>query len=493
MRLNGPIQTSFVFAPATAALLFFSLAALRAAEPAGGTTIGPATVTTLDPSYRVGSWIWTKNTFDKQTCRFWKSFEIAPHAMVAEARLRITADNSYTVFLDGRELGHGSVWTALTEHNLTWLLPPGMHVLAVEAYNDFGEAGLLAGLYIELKDERVIEIPSDTTWRIVPNDEKHWTTRKSASLHWDSAVVIAAFKGGTWTTRPARIFHESPVKPDAVAFWRSGWFQITLLCVCGIVILICLRLLGQLALQSKAHQILQRERARIARDIHDELGAGLHQLVLFGEVAQSELPQGSETRVKFDRLCDKGRTLLTALDEVVWTVNSRRDTFGDFEAYVCTYAEKFLQPASIRCRLEADAEIPDTQFDLASRRSLFMAIKEALNNVVRHSGATEVVLSIHLAVNRVVVIVEDNGHGFDLATASPGRNGLLNMQQRANEAGGSCVVTSRPGGGCRVEFSSALVDSPHTPLRWWPRRASAAEAGEPGKPAASPAADAAHP
>src|SRR5262245_31581733 len=95
----------------------------------------------LDVKHHVGSWIWDTNVFDRQTCRFWRSFEI-PNSTVAKARLRLTVDNGYRLFLDGREIARGSDWKALTEYDLTWLLNPGRHVLGVEAFNDGREGGL---------------------------------------------------------------------------------------------------------------------------------------------------------------------------------------------------------------------------------------------------------------------------------------------------------------------------------------------------------------
>jgi nitrate/nitrite-specific signal transduction histidine kinase len=95
-------------------------------------------------------------------------------------------------------------------------------------------------------------------------------------------------------------------------------------------------------------------------------------------------------------------------------------------------------------------------FSLPRRRSLFMAIKESLNNAVKYSEATELRLQIQLQNQRLVVAVVDNGKGFDPATVTPDRNGLTNMAQRMAEIGGRCLVVSQPGRGCRVEFSIPL-------------------------------------
>jgi signal transduction histidine kinase len=137
-------------------------------------------------------------------------------------------------------------------------------------------------------------------------------------------------------------------------------------------------------------------------------------------------------------------------------VNPQRDTLRDFAAFVCKYAQEFLAPTKIQCLFEVGPEISAAAFDLPLRRSLLMAIKETLNNAVKHSAATELCLQIHWQGQQLVVVVQDNGKGFDTAAAKSERNGLTNMSQRMNQLGGHCLITSRPGGGCRVELSVPL-------------------------------------
>ncbi|HWH71008.1 MAG TPA: ATP-binding protein, partial [Candidatus Sulfotelmatobacter sp.] len=226
------------------------------------------------------------------------------------------------------------------------------------------------------------------------------------------------------------------------------------------------KLMAQLALHKKERLLLQRERARIARDIHDDLGSRMTQLVLHGEVAQSELPGESSTRAQLDRICQEAREVLSTMDEILWAVNPRRDTLNDFSSYVCSYAEEFLKPTAIQCRFDVDAEMSAVVLDLPIRRALLMVIKEALNNAVKYSGATELLLQIKCRDERLAVVVQDNGRGFDPQTARPGRNGLTNMAQRLRELGGNCGVTSQPGKGCRVEFTLALSPSRWQWLNW---------------------------
>jgi signal transduction histidine kinase len=423
----------------------------------------------MDPAYFVGCWIWAEKTYDRQTCRFWKTIEIPQGVAVTRARLRLTADNSYRAFFDGTEFAQGSEWRRLTEYDLTLVLTPGTHVLAIEAFNEYGWAGLAAGVVVELENGRTIKLPSDASWLVIPHGQRGWTTRKTPRDDWQAARMNYQFRDLPDLPRNPVVLLPAALRPVVVHFWQRGWFQITLLSFCLVVAVVCLRLLAQLALQSKAQQVLQRERARIARDIHDDLGAGLTHLVLLGETAQQELAGDTKARAQFEKISEVGRRLVGAIDEVVWTVNSQRDSLRDFEIYICRYAENFLRARSIRCRLDVDDEIPQVIFDLATRRSLFLAIKEVLNNIAKHSQATEVALEIHITDGKVHVNIKDNGKGFDFSTRDQSRNGLTNMAQRMVELGGSFQVHSQPGAGCRIELVAQLVGGSRRLRRWWRR------------------------
>jgi signal transduction histidine kinase len=434
----------------------------------------------ISPTNGLGSWIWADKTFDRQICQLWKVFEIPAAATVTKARLAMTVDNEFTLFLDGRELGRGAEWRELFIFDLARLLPPGKHVLAVKGFNSSSAAGMLLGLRIVQQDGRIFEIKSDPSWRIVPDGARRWEAKTEAPAAWPAAVIKAPFGGDPWWTNPANVNMIPSLQPIKVSFWQTGWFQITLLCVCGFVILISLRLMGQLAFHQKERRLLQQERGRIAREIHDDIGSRMTQLVLHGEVAQGGLRNGSETKLQLSQICEEARGLLSTMDEILWAVNPRRDTLRDFAAYVCNYAQEFLKPTQIQCLFELDPEMTATAFNLPLRRSLLMAIKETLNNAVKHSGATELRLRIQWQAERLVVVVQDNGKGFDPATRNKERNGLTNMSQRMSELGGTCLITSRPGEGCRVEFSVPLKRPRHNAWAWlWNTRDFSEQLDEP--------------
>ena len=444
--LAGILLASVLFPPATVLA-------------AGETSTNTADSLLADATNHLGQWIWDTNTLDKQTCRFWKSFEIPRDAKISRATLRITVDNGYTLFLDGQEIGRGSDWRTVTEYDVTWLLNPGRHILAIEGFNDRLQAGLIFGLDIELMDENrsTMDVVSDDTWFVVPVAQRSWINRKTAPPDWHRAIVVGTIGKPPWQPWPFGLSTEPPLQPLIVHFWQAGWFQLSLLSVSALALLVCVWLMTQMAAQSKAQRFLQVERARIARDIHDDLGAQLTQLLLLGEVAQREQPADAAACAQFNQICERARELSHALDEVVWAVNSRRDTLRDFVNYVCKYALIYLDPTPIRCRLDVEPEIPPDAFDLPVRRNLLLAVKEALNNAVKHSEAGELFLRICRKNQKLVVVVEDNGRGFDPALAGAEGNGMTNMFQRMNEVGGDCHVESQPGGGCRVVFTVPLA------------------------------------
>lgn len=452
-------------------LLFSAAAPLRATlTPAtpDKPTIEPADADAIynNPTNGLGSWIWEAKTHDDQTCFLWKTFDIPNGAKVTKARLVMTVDNEFTLYLDGRELGRGAEWRELFIFDLTPLLAPGRHVLAVNCYNGSFFAGMLLGLRVDMADGQSLEIKSDQSWKIVPDGVSKWETRTEAEPDWPPATIIAPLGGSPWWTSPSAINVMPSLQPIKVYFWETRWFQISLLLVCGLVMVISLRLMAQVARDKRERYLLEGERTRIAMDIHDDIGARMTQLVVHGEVMQNTLPAESEIRKQLGWICEETRGVLSSMDEILWAVNPQRDTLSDFADYVCKYAQEFLKRAQILCRFEVSPGIPGADFSLAFRRSLFMAIKEALNNAAKYSGATTVHLRILLDPQQLLVVVQDDGKGFDMEQVKTEGHGLVNMVRRMNELGGHCEIVSRPNEGCRIAFSVPLTN-PRRNIWFW--------------------------
>ena len=402
----------------------------------------------------LGCWIWDRVTLNKQTVRLWKRFEVPKTNPVVRAELRIAADNAYKVWLDGQELGSGSDWRTLSIYHLEGALNSGAHVLAVEGFNDNDQAGIILGMSLETARGQVMQIRSDLSWRVAPNSEHGWEAALHPAADWTNSSVAANFGRVPWWTVPTSVLHIREPLPKPIPVWQSREFQIGLFVGCGAFVVICLYLFIQLVSQSKAHRLVQAERDRIARDIHDDLGSKLTQLLLTGEVAQIE--SGAADGAPLSQMCDGTRNILATIDEVVWIVDSQHDNLDDFVIYLCKHTQNFLDATGIRCRFDVPAELPAKTLSQFTRRNLFLAIKEALTNAAKHSEASELTIRIHLDGPRLNVVVADNGCGFNFAQASQERNGLSNMRLRMAEIGGDCRVVSQPGEGCEVRFQVLL-------------------------------------
>ena len=410
----------------------------------------------------LGCWIWAKDVLDKQTVHLWQTFKIPGSAPATNADLRISADNAFRVWLDGHEIGSGSDWRTLSIYDLSGQLSPGTHVLAVEGFNDCDKAGVIVGLSVKLANGRELHVQSDMTWRIVPLSVSDWQTITQPSGSWPAARFIAHLGQVPWWSVPKTIAHIQESLPEPLPFWRTRDFQVILFAGCGIFIFIGLGLLVQLLIQSRTHKFLQIERDRIARDIHDDLGSKITQLLLTGETSQIRHNGAFHDNASAEpilQMCDGARDILSTIDEIIWIVNSEHNTLNDFAIHVCKYTERFLESSSIRFRFDVEYELPAKTLSQLARRNLFLAVKEALNNAVKHSHATELTVRIKLSGSRFIVIVQDNGIGFDYQQANPARNGLTNMMSRMQEIGGDFQVISRPGEGCKVCLGFPLKQS----------------------------------
>jgi signal transduction histidine kinase len=216
---------------------------------------------------------------------------------------------------------------------------------------------------------------------------------------------------------------------------------------------------------AQQQRIIDQERTRVAQDLHDELGAGLTEVSILGSLAKTpEIP--AEARDRYvEQLTNVARSLVTALDEIVWAVNPQYDTVSSVAEYHSLFAQRFLNLAGIACRLQVSESLPEYTLDSRARHSVFLAFKEALNNVVRHSGATEVHLVIEVSAAGLVLAISDNGRGFDSTALAPGADGLAGMARRMQSLSGSCQVTSRPGAGTTVRLHLPLTTRrPQSPL-----------------------------
>ena len=244
-------------------------------------------------------------------------------------------------------------------------------------------------------------------------------------------------------------------------FWQTPWFlTLSGLCLLGLVAgsvhyVSTQKLQRELALM-RQHEALEAERARIARDLHDQLGANLTQVTLLGEMAETDKDLPSEVEGHARQIAQTARETTRALDEIVWTVNPANDTLDGLINYLCKYAQEYLALAGLRYRLEVPDSLPALPISPELRHNVFLVAKEAVNNVVKHAQASSVWLRLQLEPNRFTLEIQDDGRGLSPEAEKKGRNGLRNMRQRMEDVGGVFTIAPASPAGTTVRLSAPL-------------------------------------
>jgi signal transduction histidine kinase len=194
----------------------------------------------------------------------------------------------------------------------------------------------------------------------------------------------------------------------------------------------------------KWQRALEQERLRIARDIHDHLGARLTEVSLASALAKSKHDLAPTVAEDFDQISTMCRDLVTALYATVWTVNPKNDNLHALGEFLCQIGSRLCDQAQMACRLEVPGLPQDIEISSGDRHNIAMSVTEAVNNTVKHAKASELCLKVGFESGVLVILVEDDGCGFDQERASTG-NGLNNMRDRLASIGGNCSIESKAG------------------------------------------------
>jgi ligand-binding sensor domain-containing protein/signal transduction histidine kinase len=261
--------------------------------------------------------------------------------------------------------------------------------------------------------------------------------------------VVACNEDGVWNETGDTL--DVTVQPQ---FWQTWWFRAAVvLGLVGIVVAVVRYLSTQkLRRQLQQQASLEKERSRIARDLHDQLGANLTQVALLGEMAEADRNSPADIESHAQQISQTARETTRSLDEIVWAVNPSNDTLEGLVNYACKYAQEYLALAGLRYRAEVPAQLPAVNIPPEVRHDVFLAFKEAVNNVVKHAQASEAKVRLQLQPGNFALSIEDNGRGLGGrdANAAPARNGLRNMRKRMDDIHGEFSISSGTAGGTIV-------------------------------------------
>ncbi len=223
-------------------------------------------------------------------------------------------------------------------------------------------------------------------------------------------------------------------------WWQTWWF----LCLEFLFFLAVITIFFRLYYRNKMHrqlvslekkQAIEKERTRIAIDMHDDMGAGLSRIKVLSETIKFENQKGIVDPAHLQKISSYSEEMMDKMGEIVWALNQRNDSVDDLLGYTRAYATDYLTTHDIHCIFHAPAEHAEIFASGEMRRNIFLSVKEALHNVVKHAGATSVDITITISKD-LCILIHDNGKGIDLENTRKFGNGLNNITKRMTEIGG---------------------------------------------------------
>ena len=295
-------------------------------------------------------------------------------------------------------------------------------------------------------------------YRIEPA-EKEWqgpyaeprVTYGSLSPGTHRFLVEARNAGGISSANPTTL-----VITVEAPFWEHTWFLVLAWILAGGFLAggirwFELRTFRRRMAALEREQALEKERLRIARDMHDEIGSTLTEISILGDLGRQAASSSSQQSEMMDAMAGKSREVLASITEIIWAINPRNDELDNLAGYVRRYASRFCEQAGLRCRVSIPDDLPSTRLSMEQRRNLFLVVKESLNNVVKHAGASEVELCMS-------IVGEDLSPGdfrqwarFPAGGDAGWRHRAVeHAQSRGGDEVGKLSITSGPGMGTQV-------------------------------------------
>lgn len=262
----------------------------------------------------------------------------------------------------------------------------------------------------------------------------------------------AANYAGLWSPPISMTIVVSP------PFWATWLFRLLSFLLIGSLLLIAIRYVLQRNLREKIlklekEQAVEKERNRIARDMHDDLGSGLTKIAILSEVAKTQMSSPVHASANLDVISNASRELVDNLQDIIWVLNPRNDSLNSLVLYIKEYTESFFEPARIQYEFLHQGTNIRITLSEEQRRNIFLAVKESCNNILKHAECSQACVSVKLANGLLTIIIKDNGRGFDTREVGAFSNGLQNIRNRTDQIGASCQINSAKNAGTEVTLT----------------------------------------
>jgi len=243
-------------------------------------------------------------------------------------------------------------------------------------------------------------------------------------------------------------------------YWQTLPFRILfvvtcLLMVAGIIVAIVRRRYRKILEYHERQREIEKVRARISKDIHDDLGAGLSKIKILTELMSDKAIGNKYVETGIKSISDTSSSLVENMRDLVWMLNPGNTTLDNLVARIREYSSDYLGEFPVEYISNIPEAIPEMQITPEAYRHIFSIVKECLQNSIKHSHANEIRSDIEITETDMVIAISDNGKGFE-PSGREGGNGLRNMQFRAEATGGKLELWSAPGKGTIIKILIAI-------------------------------------
>lgn len=290
------------------------------------------------------------------------------------------------------------------------------------------------------------------------NWDPHWVTTQAKTVRYSNLSpghyvfkIKACNADGVWSDEQSIVvFIQAP-------FWKRWWFYSLMGAIILIAAVFITKAIAKRKFRRQLHdlekqRLVEQERNRISRDMHDEIGSGLTQIALMSELMQTQKKADEELKKDVGNISSSARKLVESMSEIIWALNPQNDSLENLLAYLREQTLAYFEPFDIRYSIQFPDELPFIRLSNEQRRNLFLVAKEALNNALKHSGADTINLSMAYQNNSIHFYISDNGKGIDESKIKIASNGLRNMKKRMADVGGTLDLRSAETG-CSIHFS----------------------------------------
>ncbi|MEI6433961.1 MAG: two-component regulator propeller domain-containing protein [Bacteroidota bacterium] len=234
-------------------------------------------------------------------------------------------------------------------------------------------------------------------------------------------------------------------------WWETWWAYIAYILI--VVAGIWASIYFTLEFQRRKIRLIENERNRISRELHDDIGAELSRITVISQLLQKKTNMDGDIQEKLRKISDAGKRVLGSIGEIIWTMNPQNDDLESLVAYIRRFVTEYLETNDIEVNIEFPDEIPEKAISDEYRRNVFLVVKEAIYNITKYSMATSVRLSMKLREKMVEFEISDNGTGFSVNEKQNRGNGLRNMNQRMKDIGGTFFISSEINQGTLIRIS----------------------------------------